>query len=91
MDVVASALWYNAALAIGQLQQQGALAQFFQTWHTMIFATHRSGNLKHFKRPHHKKVCSSIPSLGCYGVDHPGIHCGTVSRCHCPAVVRQVV
>ncbi|KAK9824621.1 hypothetical protein WJX72_011782 [[Myrmecia] bisecta] len=56
INVVASALRYNAPLALAQLQQQGKLQHFFSTWFQMVFAVTKHGKPRHFRRLYDMKV-----------------------------------
>eukprot|EP00891_Asterochloris_glomerata_P009638 jgi/Astpho2/9638/fgenesh1_pm.00146_%23_24_t len=56
VNLVATALHYNAEIAVAALQQQGQLATILSTWFQMIFASRSSGLPVHFKRLYDKKV-----------------------------------
>eukprot|EP00873_Tetraselmis_striata_P029005 jgi/Tetstr1/449269/TSEL_036472.t1 len=58
VEVVANAIFYNPVLALGQLQQKGALQYLFATWFEMITKVNsKTEKPTHFKRPHDKKIC----------------------------------
>lgn len=56
MCVLGDALHYDAALALGALQAQGALQQALGALSTTIFASKKSGKMKHYTSPREKKV-----------------------------------
>lgn len=64
MCVLGDALYYDAALTLGVLGQQGALAQALQALHTTIFANRKSGG---------------SPAGGCWAARRSSsqVHCGT--------------
>lgn len=56
MLVPADALYYNPALTLQQLSQQGALQHFFAALSTAIGKQKKSGKMKHFTAPRDKKI-----------------------------------
>ncbi|KAG9152610.1 hypothetical protein Leryth_025981 [Lithospermum erythrorhizon] len=57
LQVVANALYYNAALTLGILQKLGVATDIFALWFQMLQQTKRSGMLANFKKEQNKKVC----------------------------------
>jgi hypothetical protein len=53
---VANAFYYNNLLAMASLRQRGAAEQLFGLWLSMIHATNRGGEAKHFRRAYDKKA-----------------------------------
>ncbi|KAL2323807.1 hypothetical protein Fmac_022865 [Flemingia macrophylla] len=57
MQVIADALYYNAALTLSILQKLGVAAEIFNLWFNMLQGLKKSGVRANFKREHDKKVC----------------------------------
>ncbi|KAK9159720.1 hypothetical protein Syun_006061 [Stephania yunnanensis] len=57
MQVVADALYYNAALTLGILHKLGVAAEVFKLWFDMLQKVKKSGARANFRRVHDKKVC----------------------------------
>ncbi|KAK9932780.1 hypothetical protein M0R45_020003 [Rubus argutus] len=57
VQVIADALYYNAALTLNILQKLGVAADLFNLWFQMLQEVKKSGVRVHFKREHDKKVC----------------------------------
>ncbi|KAF3457074.1 hypothetical protein FNV43_RR01731 [Rhamnella rubrinervis] len=57
MQVVADALYYNAALTLSILQSMGVATEIFGLWLQMLQQVKKSGARANFKREHDKKVC----------------------------------
>eukprot|EP00887_Chlorella_sp_A99_P003658 scaffold7.g3658.t1 len=56
MLVGCDALYYNPALTLAALQQQGALGQYLSGLHSTVFAQKASGKMRHYVSPREKKV-----------------------------------
>lgn len=57
MQVIADALYYNAALTLSILQKFGVATEIFGLWLQMLQQVKKSGARANFKREHDKKVC----------------------------------
>ncbi|CAN6552416.1 unnamed protein product [Malus baccata var. baccata] len=57
IEVIADALYYNAALALSILQKLGVATEIFNLWFQMLQQVKKSGVHANFKREHDKKVC----------------------------------
>ncbi|CAN6447518.1 unnamed protein product [Victoria cruziana] len=57
IEVVANALYYNAALTLGILHKLGVAMEVFSLWFQMLQQVKKSGAPVNFKREHDKKVC----------------------------------
>ncbi|KAK7374757.1 hypothetical protein VNO80_08194 [Phaseolus coccineus] len=57
MQVIADALYYNAALTLGILQKLGVASEIFHLWFQLLQQVKKSGMRANFKREHEKKVC----------------------------------
>ncbi|BAT93510.1 Importin beta-like [Vigna angularis] len=57
MQVIADALYYNAALTLGILQKLGVASEIFNLWFNMLQGVKKNGMRANFKREHDKKVC----------------------------------
>lgn len=57
MQVIADALYYNAALTLSILQKFGVATEIFGLWLQMLQQVKKSGVRANFKREHDKKVC----------------------------------
>ncbi|OAY52150.1 importin beta-like SAD2 isoform X1 [Manihot esculenta] len=57
IQVIADALYYNAALTLSILQKLGVATEIFNLWFQMLQQVKRSGARANFKREHDKKVC----------------------------------
>ncbi|PRQ38093.1 hypothetical protein RchiOBHm_Chr4g0409961 [Rosa chinensis] len=57
VQVIADALYYNAALTLNILQKLGIATDLFNLWFQMLQEVKKSGVRVHFKREHDKKVC----------------------------------
>lgn len=57
VQVIADALYYNAALTLNILQKLGVATDLFNLWFQMLQEVKKSGVRVHFKREHDKKVC----------------------------------
>ncbi|KAM7261408.1 hypothetical protein ACFE04_008775 [Oxalis oulophora] len=57
LQVIADALYYNAALTLSMLHKLGVTAEVFSLWLQMLQQKKKSGLLANFKREHDKKVC----------------------------------
>ncbi|KAJ7957326.1 importin beta-like SAD2 [Quillaja saponaria] len=57
MQVIADALYYNAALTLSILQKLGVATEIFNLWFQMLQQVKKSGMRANFKREHDKKVC----------------------------------
>ncbi|KAM1087871.1 hypothetical protein EV1_013349 [Malus domestica] len=57
IEVIADALYYNAALALSILQKLGVATEIFNLWFQMLQQVKKSGVRANFKREHDKKVC----------------------------------
>ncbi|XP_050375236.1 importin beta-like SAD2 isoform X1 [Argentina anserina] len=57
VQVIADALYYNAALTLNILQKLGVATDLFSLWFQMLQEVKKSGARAHFKREHDKKVC----------------------------------
>ncbi|KAJ6686935.1 IMPORTIN-7 8 11 [Salix purpurea] len=63
LDIVADALYYNAALTLSILHRLGVSAEVFTLWFQMLEQVKKSGARANFKREHDKKVCSTLDLL----------------------------
>ncbi|KAI9080651.1 hypothetical protein K1719_037408 [Acacia pycnantha] len=57
IQVIADALYYNAALTLSILQKLGVASEIFNLWFHMLQQVKKSGVRANFKREHDKKVC----------------------------------
>ncbi|KHN13833.1 Putative importin-7 like [Glycine soja] len=57
MQVIADALYYNAALTLSILQKLGVASEIFHLWFHLLQQVKKSGMRANFKREHEKKVC----------------------------------
>ncbi|KAL8105776.1 importin beta-like SAD2 [Apium graveolens] len=57
MQVIADALYYNAALTLNILHKLGIATEVFNHWFQMLQQTKKSGTKTNFKREHDKKIC----------------------------------
>ncbi|KAK7394282.1 hypothetical protein VNO78_14804 [Psophocarpus tetragonolobus] len=57
MQVIADALYYNAALTLSILQNLGVASEIFHLWFHLLQQVKKSGMHTNFKREHEKKVC----------------------------------
>ncbi|KAL9297400.1 hypothetical protein ACSQ67_023296 [Phaseolus vulgaris] len=57
MQVIADALYYNAALTLSILQKLGVASEIFHLWFQLLQQVKKSGMRANFKREHEKKVC----------------------------------
>ncbi|XP_024026202.1 importin beta-like SAD2 isoform X1 [Morus notabilis] len=57
MQVIADALYYNAALTLSILQSFGVATEIFGLWLQMLQQVKKSGVRANFRREHDKKVC----------------------------------
>ncbi|XP_057427481.1 importin beta-like SAD2 homolog isoform X2 [Lotus japonicus] len=82
MQVVADALYYNAALTLSILQRLGVASEIFNLWFHMLQEVKKSGVHAHFKREHNKKICClGLTSLLALPADQlPGEALGRVFR-----------
>ncbi|KAG2726216.1 hypothetical protein I3760_01G101700 [Carya illinoinensis] len=82
MQVIADALYYNAAMALGILQKLGVATEIFNLWFQMLQQVRKSGVRVNFKREHDKKVCClGLTSLLSLPADQlPGEALGRVFR-----------
>eukprot|EP00216_Chloropicon_sp_CCMP2111_P001287 CAMPEP_0198243276 /NCGR_PEP_ID=MMETSP1446-20131203/26275_1 /TAXON_ID=1461542 ORGANISM="Unidentified sp, Strain CCMP2111" /NCGR_SAMPLE_ID=MMETSP1446 /ASSEMBLY_ACC=CAM_ASM_001112 /LENGTH=1052 /DNA_ID=CAMNT_0043927057 /DNA_START=26 /DNA_END=3184 /DNA_ORIENTATION=+ len=81
MQVVANALYYNAALTVQILQKHGLVSEVFTVWFQMIWKTTEKGRVGHFRRENDKKInvlglCSLLHLQG--GQVPPEINAGGV-------------
>ncbi|XP_058753664.1 importin beta-like SAD2 [Vicia villosa] len=82
MQLIADALYYNAALTLGILQKLGVASEFFHLWFHLLGQVKKSGLRANFKREHEKKVCClGLISLLALPADQlPGEALGRVFR-----------
>ncbi|KAG7990879.1 hypothetical protein I3843_02G047400 [Carya illinoinensis] len=82
MQVIADALFYNSALALGILQKLGVATEIFNLWFQMLQEVKKSGVRVNFKREHDKKVCClGLTSLLALPAGHlPGEALGRIFR-----------
>ncbi|KAJ6956313.1 importin-7 [Populus alba x Populus x berolinensis] len=82
MQVVADALYYNAALTLSILHRLGVATEIFTLWFQMLEQVKKSGVRANFKREHDKKVCClGLTSLLALPADQlPGDALGRVFR-----------
>ncbi|KAG6730940.1 hypothetical protein I3842_01G105400 [Carya illinoinensis] len=82
MQVIADALYYNAAMTLGILQKLGVATEIFNLWFQMLQQVRKSGVRVNFKREHDKKVCClGLTSLLSLPADQlPGEALGRVFR-----------
>ncbi|KAL5081821.1 hypothetical protein RYX36_010242, partial [Vicia faba] len=82
MQLIADALYYNAALTLSILQKLGVASEFFHLWFHLLGQVKKSGLRANFKREHEKKVCClgliSLLALPTYQL--PGEALGRVFR-----------
>ncbi|AES77885.2 importin beta-like SAD2 isoform X1 [Medicago truncatula] len=57
MQLIADALYYNAALTLSILQKLGVASEIFHLWFHLLQQVKKSGLRANFKREHEKKVC----------------------------------
>ncbi|KAL5059961.1 hypothetical protein RYX36_031565, partial [Vicia faba] len=57
MQLIADALYYNAALTLSIFQKLGVASEFFHLWFHLLGQVKKSGLRTNFKREHEKKVC----------------------------------
>lgn len=57
IQVVANALYYNAAFTLSMLHKLGVATEIFNLWFQMLQQVKKSGVRVNFKREHDKKVC----------------------------------
>ncbi|KAF5733857.1 importin beta-like SAD2 isoform X2 [Tripterygium wilfordii] len=57
IQVIADALYYNAALTLSILHKLGVATEIFSLWFQMLQQLKKSGVRANFKREHDKKVC----------------------------------
>ncbi|XP_045795373.1 importin beta-like SAD2 [Trifolium pratense] len=57
MQLIADALYYNAALTLSILQKLGVASEIFHLWFFLLQQVKKSGLRANFKREHEKKVC----------------------------------
>ncbi|KAJ4833603.1 secondary alcohol dehydrogenase (SADH2) [Turnera subulata] len=57
IQVVANALYYNAAFTLSILHKLGVATEIFNLWFQMLQQVKKSGVRANFKREHDKKVC----------------------------------
>ncbi|ONI29088.1 hypothetical protein PRUPE_1G180500 [Prunus persica] len=57
IQVIADALYYNAAFTLSILQKLGVATEIFNLWFQMLQQVKKSGVRANFKREHDKKVC----------------------------------
>ncbi|KAJ1435471.1 Importin-beta, N-terminal domain [Sesbania bispinosa] len=82
MQVIADALYYNAALTLSILQKLGVASEIFHLWFHLLQQVKKSGVRANFKREHEKKVCClGLTSLLALPADQlPGEALGRVFR-----------
>ncbi|KAF7807219.1 importin beta-like SAD2 [Senna tora] len=82
MQVIADALYYNAALTLSILQKLGVAEEIFNLWFHMLQQVKKNGLRANFKREHDKKVCClGLTSLLALPADQlPGEALGQVFR-----------
>ncbi|KAL5082745.1 hypothetical protein RYX36_011166 [Vicia faba] len=82
MQLIADALYYNAALTLSILQKLGVASEFFHLWFHLLGQVKKSGLRANFKREHEKKVCClGLISLLALPADQlPGEALGRVFR-----------
>ncbi|XP_061364672.1 importin beta-like SAD2 isoform X2 [Gastrolobium bilobum] len=82
MQVIADALYYNAALTLSILQKLGMASEIFHLWFHLLQQVRKSGARANFKREHDKKVCClGLTSLLALPADQlPGEALGRVFR-----------
>ncbi|XP_057754517.1 importin beta-like SAD2 [Arachis stenosperma] len=82
IQVIADALYYNAALTLGILQKLGVATEVFTLWFHLLQQVKKSGVRTNFKREHEKKVCClGLTSLLALPADQlPGEALGRVFR-----------
>jgi hypothetical protein len=82
MQLIADALYYNAALTLSILQKLGVASEIFHLWFYLLSQVKKSGLRANFKREHEKKVCClGLISLLALPADQlPGEALGRVFR-----------
>ncbi|GAU17729.1 hypothetical protein TSUD_171170 [Trifolium subterraneum] len=82
MQLIADALYYNAALTLSILQKLGVASEIFHLWFFLLSQVKKSGLRANFKREHEKKVCClGLISLLALPADQlPGEALGRVFR-----------
>ncbi|KAK6930635.1 Importin-beta, N-terminal domain [Dillenia turbinata] len=82
IQVIADALYYNAALTLNILQKLGVATEVFNLWFQMLQQVKKSGMRANFRREHDKKVCClGLTSLLALPADQlPGEALGRVFR-----------
>ncbi|KAB1213416.1 hypothetical protein CJ030_MR5G003514 [Morella rubra] len=82
IQVIADALYYNAALTLSILQKLGVATEVFNLWFQLLQQVKKSGVPANFKREHDKKVCClGLTSLVALPADQfPGEALGRVFR-----------
>ncbi|KAL4322866.1 importin beta-like SAD2 [Arachis ipaensis] len=82
IQVIADALYYNAALTLSILQKLGVATEVFTLWFHLLQQVKKSGVRTNFKREHEKKVCClGLTSLLALPADQlPGEALGRVFR-----------
>ncbi|KAI5350474.1 hypothetical protein L3X38_003365 [Prunus dulcis] len=82
IQVIADALYYNAAFTLSILQKLGVATEIFNLWFQMLQQVKKSGVRANFKREHDKKVCClGLTSLLTLTAEHlPGEALGRVFR-----------
>ncbi|XP_004492039.1 importin beta-like SAD2 [Cicer arietinum] len=82
MQLIADALYYNAALTLSMLQKLGVASEIFHLWFHLLQQVKKSGVRANFKREHEKKVCClGLISLLALPADQlPGEALGRVFR-----------
>ncbi|XP_020219843.1 importin beta-like SAD2 isoform X2 [Cajanus cajan] len=89
MQVIADALYYNAALTLTILQKLGVASEIFHVWFHLLQQVKKSGMRANFKREHEKKVCClGLTSLLALPADQlPGEALGRVFRANLDLLV----
>ncbi|KAL2329682.1 hypothetical protein Fmac_017263 [Flemingia macrophylla] len=89
MQVIADALYYNAALTLNILQKLGVASEIFHLWFQLLQQVKKSGMRANFKREHEKKVCClGLTSLLALPADQlPGEALGRVFRANLDLLV----
>lgn len=82
IQVIADALYYNAALTLSILHKLGVATEIFGLWFQMLQQVKKSGVRANFKREHDKKVCClGLTSLLALPADQlPGEALGRIFR-----------
>ncbi|RDY03360.1 Importin beta-like SAD2 [Mucuna pruriens] len=89
MQVIADALYYNAALTLSILQKLAVATEIFHLWFQLLQQVKKSGMRANFKREHEKKVCClGLTSLLALPADQlPGEALGRVFRANLDLLV----